>query len=228
MLFRSLSRNFDDVELTLVRENANKICFSAHLVVTLQIETASDSLMADINYYRQQSGYATEYGTFVGVSWILVFALYVTGMRTASGVLMTVGMLAFCMLPAVPFYFARRFKQQLPEETTIGYGRAYWFSLMMLVYASLLSAAAIYAYFKWMDHGALMQVLYNTIESPLAQQTYSDLGMTDTLKMMKEVLKDLSGVSPFDIAVALFNQNIMFSFILALPTALFARKQNKS
>lgn len=180
--------------------------------------------MADINYYRQQSGYATEYGTFVGLSWILVFALYVMGMRLQNSTLMTTGMLTFCALPAVAFYFAHRFRQQLLDETTIGYGRAYWFCLMMLVYASLLTAAAVYAYFKWMDNGALMQVMRDTIESPMAKRTYSDLGMDDTLTMMKEVLKDLSGVSPFDIAVALFNQNIVFSFILALPTALFAKK----
>ena len=182
--------------------------------------------MADINYYRLQSGYATEYGTFIGLSWIAVFALYIAGVRTTSGTLMTLGMLAFCILPVLPFYFARRFKQQIPDDVHIGFGRAYWFSLMMLVYASLLTAAGEFVYFKWMDNGALLQALANMIDTPLAKQTYQQMGMMDTLKMMKEVLKDLSALTAFDIAVSLFNQNIMLSLILALPTALFARKQN--
>lgn len=181
--------------------------------------------MTDINYYRLQSGYASEYGTFVGLSWILVFALYIAGVRTTSGMMMTLGMLCFCVLPVVPFYFARRFRRQLPDETNVGFGRAYWFCLMMLVYASLLTAAGEYAYFKWMDDGALIQAFRNMIETPLAKQTYQEMGMMDTLKMMKEMLKDLSALTPFDIAVSLFNQNIVLSFLLALPAALFARKQ---
>ena len=184
--------------------------------------------MADINYYRLQSGYATEYGTFVGVSWICVFALYVAGVRTMSGTLMTLGMLMFCVLPVVPFYFARRFRQQLPDGVNVGYGRAYWFSLMMLVYASLLTAAGEFAYFKWMDNGAMLAALHHMIETPLAVQTYREMGMADTLKMMQTVLKDLSSLTAFDIAVSLFNQNIMFSFLMALPAALFARKSGPS
>jgi hypothetical protein len=178
----------------------------------------------DINYYRLQSGFATEYGTFAGLTWIAVFALYVAGIRSTSGMLMTAGMLCFCALPTVPFYFARRFRQQLPEGTTVGFGRAYWFSLMMLVYASLLTAGAVYAYFKWMDHGALLQSVSHIVENPLTQQTYTQMGMGDTLKMMKEMLTDLSNLTAFDIAVAIFNQNFMLSLLLALPTALFARK----
>ena len=79
-----------------------------------------------------------------------------------------------------------------------------------------------------MDNGALLQALANMIDTPLAKQTYQQMGMMDTLKMMKEVLKDLSALTAFDIAVSLFNQNIMLSLILALPTALFARKQKQS
>ena len=181
----------------------------------------------DVNYYRLQSGYSTEYGTFVGLSWIAVFALYIAGVRTTSGLLMTLGMFCFCALPAIPFYFARRFRQQLPEDTTVGFGRAYWFCLMMLVSASLLTAAAVYAYFKWVDHGALLQAVGNIVDNPLTKQTYIDMGMGDTLKMMKEILKDLSSLTAFDIAVAIFNQNFMFSLLLALPTAMFAKKTDK-
>lgn len=209
--------------------NFQSTIFYSHLFfVTSQFETEINKNMADINYYRLQSGYATEYGTFVGLSWIVVFALYIGGVRTMSGTMMTMGMLLFCALPVFPFYFARRFRQQVPESVPIGYGRAYWFSLMMLVYASLLTAAAVFAYFKWMDNGALMQALGDMVDSPAAKRTYQDLGMGDTLKMMKDILKDLSGVTSFDIAVSLFNQNVMFSFFLALFTALFAKKNAQS
>ena len=180
--------------------------------------------MADINYYRLQSGYTTEYGTFVGLTWIAVFALYVWGVLTSSGMLMTLGMFAFCSLPAVPFYFARRFRQQLSEDVKIGYGRAYWFCLMMLIYASLLTAAAVYVYFKWMDHGALLQAFSNILDHPLSRKTYEEMQMGDTLIMMKDVLKELSSLTAFDIAVSFFNQNVMLSFLLALPTALFAKR----
>ena len=185
----------------------------------------NQDLQKNLQNQRLFSGYATEYGTFVGMAWVLVFALYISGMRSMNPLTLFVAMMLFISLPAVPFYFAHRLKQQMGSDTHIGYGRAYWFAAMMFMYATLLSGACEYIYFRYMDHGAVVQAFSNLFNDPTAIQTYQQLGMSESLKTLQETVALLAHQSPLELTLTIFNQNIFTSLILAFPTALFAKQQ---
>ena len=202
------------------------ILYFSHLIVPLHQNWNMDNqdLQKKILNQRLYSSYATEYGTFVGMAWVLVFALYVCGMRSMNPLTLFVAMMLFISLPAVPMYFANRLKQQMGSDTVIGYGRAYWFAAMMFMYACLLSGGCEYVYFRYMDHGALVQAFRDLLTDPNATQTYIQMGMGDTLKMMEETVDALALLSPLELTLTIFNQNIFISLVLAFFVALFAKR----
>mgnify|MGYP002622701618 CR=1 FL=1 len=178
----------------------------------------------NLTIYRLQSAFATEYGTFLGVAWLVCFALYVGGLRTANAFLLLLAMLVLIALPALAFYLAHRYKQKLPENTKIGFPKAYWFAASMFIYATLLTGAGEFFYFKMMDHGALIGTFYDLMDDPSTLQTYRQIGMENSLTFLRDTLDQLAALSPLEMVLALFNQNIFISLILAIPTAYFARK----
>ncbi len=181
--------------------------------------------MTSPNSSRLFSAYATEYGTFLGVAWIADFALYISGIRQMSTPLLLLAMLLFIGLPVVAFCLANRFRSQVPDGWHIGFWRAYIFSLMMMMYACFLTAAGEYVYFRYMDHGLVFRQINAVLTDPAATQAYSAMGLSDSLALMRQTIDTLADTSPLNLALALFNQNVFISLILAIPTAFFAKKQ---
>ena len=177
-----------------------------------------------LSKYRLFSAYATEYGTFLGAAWVLVFVLYVICFRTMNPLLMFVSCILFLSLPLFGFYLARRFKQQMPEDVSIGYGRAYWFCLSMMLYACLLTGVVELVYFKFLDHGAVFNSFYELMDDPATKFTYQQMGMKESLETLKESIDMVSSLSAVDLCLSLFNQNFLLSLILAIPTAFFAKR----
>ena len=134
------------------------------------------------------------------------------------------GILLLLCLPLLGCYLGRRFNRHIPDEMSFGFWRSYLFCLSMHMYACLLTGAAEYVYFKYMDGGALLDTFYNVLNNPATTEAYRSMGMENSITMLRETLDLLAGLSVFDITLALFNQNVMFSLLLALPTALFVRK----
>ena len=178
-----------------------------------------------LSKYRLFSAYATEYGTFLGLVWVLVFILYILSFRTLHPLLMLLSCMLFVALPLFGFYLARRFKQQMPSDVPIGYGRAYWFSLSMMLYACLLTGVAELVYFKYMDHGVVFSTFYDLLNAPGTEETYKQMGMNDAWTSLKESLDMVSSLSAVDLCLSLFNQNFLLSLFLAIPTAFFAKRQ---
>lgn len=171
-------------------------------------------------------GYASEYGTFVGAVWGLVFFMFVYGIRLNSNLLLFLGMLSFLVLPAVPCLFTLRLKRNLRDHMPMGFLRALLFSLNMLFYASLLQAAIVFVYFQWMDHGSLVQQVHDMLFMPEIQQAYRDAGATNMLKQFEQSLDLFAQQSPFSVALSWLTQNIFISVFLALPAALCLRSSN--
>jgi len=169
------------------------------------------------------SGFAMEYGTYIGLTWVVVFGLYVWGLRTLNPLLLLVAMLAWVALPIPAFLFAHRFRQQLTGEALFGYGRAYCWCMVTLSYACLLTGAVEWAYFKFWDGGALLAQMTDFMTASEIGQTYKALGMGQTFSELEATLEMLGGLSPLDLAMMLLNQNIFTSLLLAVPMAFFAR-----
>ncbi|MCM1313325.1 MAG: DUF4199 domain-containing protein [Bacteroides sp.] len=172
--------------------------------------------------------YATEYGTFLGIAWVVVFALYVYGVCNMEPLSMLMASVGICMLPFVAFYFAWRYKQHLEPGSKLPFFSAWIFSLMMFVYASLFTGAAEYVYFAYMDDGALLGQFYSVIDTGETKDLYGRMGQSDLWTVIKDTLDSMSKLSPLDMALMLFNQNIFVSFILSVPTAFVASMKSKN
>lgn len=171
--------------------------------------------------------YATEYGTFLGVAWVIVFALYVLGICNMNMLFMFVACIGICMLPFVAFYFAWRYKQHLEPGEKLPFFSAWMFSIMMFVYACLLTGAAEYVYFAYMDDGALLGQFYSVLEDEETIKLYKQMGLSETLGILRESLDEMSKLSPLDMALMLFNQNFFMSIILSISTAFVASMKSK-
>jgi hypothetical protein len=169
------------------------------------------------------AAFAREYGTFLGLAWLGVFGVYVASIRTANTGLMLLGFVLLMALPVLTFYFARRFKNHIPDNMQVGFGGAYMFSILMLMSASLLSGAGEWVYFQYMDNGAMVAAFQSLLDDPETTKVYEEFQMTDQLTMIRTMLSEIAGLSAFDKVLLLFNNNIFISLILAIPTAFFAK-----
>lgn len=171
--------------------------------------------------------YAMEYGTFLGMAWVLDFLCITSGMN-GSSIGMIVGGLVLCTLWIFPIFFAFRFKQHLPAGEHYPISIAIYFTIMMFVFAEVLSFMCEYAYFEFFDHGHLIASIEAMMEDPAIVDSYKAMGMSDFLSNAKSQLAEISGMSSFDMAMSLMGNNILTSIILFIPTVFFARLKSKS
>lgn len=169
------------------------------------------------------SAYSLEYGTFLGIGWGIMFLLYIYSIITLNPLLF----LAFFFLMIVcfflPFYFAFRIRKKYSEiEERLSYVQGLTFSMGMFMYACLVSGVVAFAYFEFIDNGNLCQTLIDTFNNADLQTTYQKLGMEEPYKEMMQLLDEASSLSSFEKAMAVFNNNFIFSLILSFFVAFGA------
>lgn len=187
---------------------------------------------------QQNSGfpfgpYAREYGTFLGMVWILQAFLVMRALSVLTGatgagqcaLLSILSVLTGVGSLVLACYLGRRLRTKLPERASLSYGRAYVFVFVMMVYAALLQAAFVYVYMQFVDHGTILQNLQSFVNDPQVAAQMRGAGMGPMLAEYRQNLH-LLGLAPlWQIALSTFNQTIMGSLVFALAVAAFARKK---
>lgn len=165
---------------------------------------------------------AMNFGTCMGVYWIIKFALFPLGM--------TIPFLSFAFIiltVAVPFlgiHYARAYRNRFCDGS-ISVGRAFTFTWMMYLFASLLTALAHYVYFSYIDNGYILE----HCEAQIVIIEQANLpNMEETVKMLKESLAHAKSLNAIEITMQLFTQNTFAALLLAFPTALFVAKKTPS
>lgn len=173
------------------------------------------------NIYR--AGYSMEYGTFVGISWGMLFLSYVGGICTGNAALMLL-CLALCGICLImPFAFALRLNKKLYAiEEKLSYWQGYWFALVMFMYAGLMNGLIVFAYFHFFDGGALYEQLRNLLTQTEIAQTYQQIGMGEQYAQITSMLDEINEMSAFEKALAIFNNNCFFSFFMSFLVAIAA------
>lgn len=151
--------------------------------------------MAENRGYMQR--YAMLFGTYMGGFWILKFILFPVGLSVPFLLFLFMG-LTLCV-PFMGYYYARMYRNQVCGGG-ISFLHAWIFTVFMYMFAALLAAVAHYIYFRFIDHGYVI----NTCET-----------MVDTL------------LSPIDITLQMISSNVFWGSILAFPTALFVMRRKK-
>lgn len=171
------------------------------------------------NIYRS---YSMEYGTFVGLGWGALFLCYVGGIVMENAFLLLCVAVGFaCLL--MPFWFALRLNKMLHEVgEKLSYLQGLLFSVSMFMYACLMSGLIVFAYFQFMDGGALYEQLHGMITQPEMVAAYKQIGLGDAYSQMLDALTEMQSMSAFDKALLLFNNNFCFSIIMSFLVALAA------
>ena len=175
--------------------------------------------MAENRGYTQR--YAMLFGTYMGIFWILKFILFPLGLTIPFLLFLFAGLTLG--VPFMGYYYARTYRNQVCGGS-ISFPHAWVFTVFMYMFASLLTAAAHYVYFRFLDHGYVV----NTVEAMVDAVAQSNLpGMENYISTYREALEAARNISPIEIAMQMVSSNVTWGALLALPTALFVMKRKK-
>jgi len=173
------------------------------------------------------NGYAMEYGTFLGVAFLAVFAAYVGGLRVPSGLLLFGSMVGLPLLAVFAGYLAMRYKRQVADGVAIPYSAAFVWCFMMLMYANFLAAAGEYVYFRWLDGGAMVESFRAMLNDGTLTAQYAQMGMQDSLEELKQMVEAFAALSPQDLVLGYFNVEMMVAIPLAFVLAFLVKKTGR-
>lgn len=161
------------------------------------------------------------FGTYMGIFWVMKFILFPLGLTIPFLLFLFAGLTLG--VPFMGYYYARTYRNRVCGGS-ISFLHAWVFTVFMYMFASLLTAAAHYVYFQFLDHGYVV----NTVEAMVDTVAQSNLpGMESYIATYREALDAARSVSPIEIAMQMVSSNVTWGAILALPTALFVMKRPK-
>ena len=92
--------------------------------------------------------------------------------------------------------------------------------LLSVVTASLLMAVAQFVYFRYIDNGLLLQTYSTIMQQPEAvAMMQSMMPEEDAAEVSRQVIDLLKSISPIQLTFEFLVYNLMFGFLLAIPTA---------
>lgn len=165
--------------------------------------------------------YAMLFGTYMGGFWILKFILSTIGLTVPFLSFLFMG-LTLCV-PFMGYYYVRMYRNTVCRGS-ISFLHAWIFTIFMYTFAALLTAVAHYIYFRFLDHGYVI----NAYESQVELLEKSGVAGIETyVDLFRESLDTIRTLTPIDIVMQLVSWNVFCGSLLAIPTALFVMKRSK-
>ena len=178
----------------------------------------------DIELLKTSRDFSIEYGTFLGIIWLITFGAFVKGMTDMNLLVLIFAMMMMVITLFAPFYFAWRYKQHLKPGKQVSISMAWMFAAFMFLYASLLTGAGEFLYFSFLDKGQLIETFQQVLNAPETAAQHKAIGTIDMLEQGKQQLQIIAELTPMEIAANLFANNIFVSLILSFPVALVAHR----
>ena len=159
-------------------------------------------------------------GTVLGIYYVLKFCLFPLSSRNAfAGLLFIV---LTILVPVLAHKLTKRYRCSFLDDGLMSFPQAWSFALRMFFFASLLAAVAHFVYFSYIDHGMLLQAITDNLDQMSALQVE---GVTDQaswlkqLDMFRESFDSVAALTPIQMTMELFVNNLFWGCILALPIA---------
>ena len=92
----------------------------------------------------------------------------------------------------------------------------------MYLFATLFVTIAHYIYFRYLDHGLIVNT-YQGMLDQMAAVAGSDL--KPSLEQFQQALDIIAALSPLEISIQLITQNVFYCTLIALPTALLVMRK---
>ena len=160
---------------------------------------------------------AMKYGTYLGILWIITFAIYIQALSTPS-----ISIVFLILLVASPIYAGYLGIKYRKRECNNHLGFVSSWALMIIIYlgAAVLAAIACYIHFRFLDNGAALAMFKEQIDAYQALDIDEELKKTFT-----ETYNILANMSASDICIQYFLSNTFISTFLAPLTALVVYKK---
>ena len=166
--------------------------------------------------------HAMRFGTMMGIFWIIKFSFLPMGFKIPLLQLLFIFMTLF--VPILGYIYIRKYRERYCGGE-LSFLRGWVFSLYMYFFASLLTAAAHYIYFQFIDNGYLTGTYMDQLENLKATLT-GDL--ETSVDQLIQNLETIASMSSLQLTMQLIFQNIFYGAILSLPTALLAMRRKKN
>lgn len=177
-----------------------------------------------VEYRGYMQRYAMLYGTYLGVFWILGAIFFPLGLNNP---LLFLLFIVFVLSgPFIAFRYVRRYRNSVCEGR-ISFFHAWSFTVLMYMFAALLSAAAHYLYFRFIDRGYIVDTYSRLMDNFFAQNTVVG-GISLYQEQMEQALSQFSMLTPIELTMQLFSNNVFWGILLGLPTALLVMKRDLS
>lgn len=172
--------------------------------------------------YIQLKAFARQDGFFMGLMWIAMFFCFfnqVTNPELQMGFL-----IGFIATPFVLYVRLKHFRNKVLEGF-ISYRRALLFCGLTMFYASLILAAATFAYFYFLDDGKFLAMLVENTSLPEIRKSFQEAGMDP--KELDAQVSEIAQSRPIDFAFSIFINGTMSSMLLAMVIAFIGKKSVK-
>lgn len=170
---------------------------------------------------------AMNFGAVVGMYYIVKFCLFPLSLHSTMATLFFWGLTL--VVPFFVFLLVKRYRDQYCGGK-LEFTRALAFSVLTMGFGALLAAVAHYIYFAYIDGGAMVGALVQSMEQ-LQRVDLSTLEDVDAnaiaqfgqyIEMMHQTAEQLPAMSAIEITMGMLSNNFSWSIVLSLPIALMA------
>lgn len=126
-------------------------------------------------------------------------------------------------VPILGYIYIRKYRERYCGGE-LSFLRGLVFSIYMYFFASLLTAAAHYIYFRFIDNGYLLGTYMEQLEN-LKSSLIGD--METSIDQLIQNLDIIASMSSLQLTLQLIFQNIFYGILLSLPTALLAMRKKR-
>ncbi len=165
--------------------------------------------------------YAMYFGSLMGVYWILKFILFPLAFKIPFLSFLFIGLTIG--VPFMGYYYLKIYRNKVCGGT-ISFRRAYVFTLLIYLYAAMLTAVAHFVYFQFIDHGFVLEAI-QTQFNQLLELNIDNNEYNLLAENIETTMKQVSDLSPTDITFDNLSRNIFSGLFLAIPTALIGQRK---
>lgn len=163
--------------------------------------------------------YSMHFGTYMGVYWILTFILFPIALSIPFIQFIVTG-LTFGV-PFLGYYYVKTYRDKVCDGE-ISFRNAWAFIIFMYMFASLLAAVIHFIYFKFIDHGFVINEYTKLLNQYAANQP------KEVADLIDQMIANLYSMTPIDITLQMLSSNMFVcGILLGIPTALFAMKRKR-
>lgn len=171
--------------------------------------------------------YAMNFGAVVGVYYIAKFCLFPMSLRSTFAGLLFIGLTL--VVPVFVYKLTRLYRDRYVVGN-LTFVHALAFAMLTMGFGSLLASVAHYIYFAFIDGGAMVGALEQSIEqmaSLLSTENITEMNIEqsalvdDYISMLRTTAAQIRELTPIDMTIGMLSNNLSWSVVVALPVAAF-------